>query len=300
MIGFRLSLVAVFALVCGMVLPVTAHAVERDVSHDVRECQEDPRFGETGGAMIGDCLLEISEQVDAEIERVVARSAKAYCRQKDRDLLSRTQSDWQTYRQGFCELVERSPGNTPAYVNSAACMLSAGRKRLADLAYIVDYGLANCPFQKLLLEDSRFGNPAGIQVEMSSMPLTWEARARNDKLTLEFRRNVRNDNTAIGAVDLSGCVFCPEGQEDCDDGVFFTETYGVNTKNHSLIYVCHMADGARRLGQFELSETHGPFKEWEVTEEEGFEWTVDLRKLQVSPTKSLHTPTLPDRTGGAQ
>ncbi|MET3791044.1 lysozyme inhibitor LprI family protein [Aquamicrobium terrae] len=300
MIEFYRSLAAALVLAAGAVPSGAAHAVERDVSHDVRECQEDPRFGETGGAMIGDCLLEISEQVDAEIKRIIARSAKAYCRKEDRSLLVRTQSNWQTYRQGFCELVERSPGNTPAYVNSAACMLSAGRKRLADLAYIVDYGQANCPYQKLLLKDSRFGNPAGVSVEMSSMPLTWKARAQDDKLTLEFSRNERSDDSLIGNVELTGCIFCPDGKEDCDDGVFFTETYGVNSANHSMFYVCHMADGARRLEQFHLSGTLGPFKEREVTEEHGFAWSVDLRELKVVPTNSPRTLIRPDRAGDAQ
>ncbi|MBO9357628.1 DUF1311 domain-containing protein [Bordetella petrii] len=95
--------------------------------------------------MIGDCLLEISGQVDAQIERTLARSAQTYCRSEDRALLARSQRDWQTYRQGWCKLVENSPGNTQAYVNSAACMLETGRQRLASLVYIVDYGLPNCP-----------------------------------------------------------------------------------------------------------------------------------------------------------
>ena len=299
MIGLCLSLMTALVLAWGAALSGPAYAVERDVSHDVRECQDDPRFGEAGGAMIGDCLLEISEQVDAEIERIIARSAKAYCRQEDRALLARTQSDWQTYRQGYCELIERSPGNTPAYVNSAACMLETGRERLANLAYIVDYGQPNCPFQKLHMDESRFGNPVGVSVEMSFLPLIWEARAKDEALTLEFRRNASNENAVIGEVDLSGCIFCPEGKEDCDDGVFFLEVYETAPK-HYLFYVCHLVDGARRLELFDLSERNPPYRYWDVTEASGFEWALEPRELQVLPTNSLRTLTWPARLGGSQ
>lgn len=291
-----LSLLAVLALPAIFALSREAYAIERNVGHDIRECQEDPRFGETGGAMIGDCLLEISDQVDAEIERIIARSAKTYCRQEDRALLARTQSDWQTYRQGYCELIERSPGNTPAYVNSAACMLETGRERLANLAYVVDYGQPNCPFQKLHMDESRFGDPVGVSVEMSFLPLIWEARAKDEALTLEFRRNARNDNTVIGEVDLSGCIFCPEGKEDCDDGVFFMEVNDTPSR-HYLFYACHLADGARRLELFGLSERNPPFRYWDVTEASGFEWALEPRTLQVLPTGSLQTLTWPDRRG---
>ncbi|MEI2417896.1 lysozyme inhibitor LprI family protein [Orrella sp. JC864] len=136
--------VAAVCVACGMALAGQA-AAQDDVAQDVRQCREDPRYREIAGAMIGDCLLEISSQVDAQIERILARSAQAYCHAEDRALLAQSQQDWLAYRQGWCKLVENSPGNTQAYVNSAACMLKTGRDRLAGLVYIVDYGQPRCP-----------------------------------------------------------------------------------------------------------------------------------------------------------
>ncbi|MDF2097529.1 lysozyme inhibitor LprI family protein [Aquibaculum arenosum] len=283
-----LSLLTVLGLAWALAIPVQAAAGDRDISHDIRECREDPRFRDTGGAMIGDCLLEISNQVDAEIERIVARSAKAYCRQEDRALLARTQSDWQTYRQGWCQLVEHSPGNTPAYVNSAACMLETGRDRLTSLAYIVDYGEANCPFNRLLLEDSRFGDPTGAKVKMASLPVTWEARAQDGALTLALRRNAHNDIGLIGEVNLAGCIFCPDGETGCDDGVFFMESRDTVT-SHSLFYVCHLANGARRFELFHLSGSIALQQQRQMTEANGFEWSLELHDLAVTPRGALRS-----------
>jgi len=169
MIAFAVRRSAAVGLACAIALAGQVGAAERDVSQDIRACREDPRFRETAGAMIGDCLLEISSRVDAEIERRIARAAGTYCRPEDRALLARSQRDWQAYRQGWCRLVENSPGNTQAYVNSAACMLETGRQRLASLVYIVDYGLPDCP-----------ADPAARTMATDAFP--WSAQ----KATIDF------------------------------------------------------------------------------------------------------------------
>ncbi len=115
-----------------------------DVAADVERCREDPRF-RIGGAAIGDCLLALSEAVDREIESAVTAGKKRYCFDGDKGDFLRAHVDWQAYRTRLCALVERSPDNTPSFVNSAACRLELGRQRLAAMVYTNEYGSPRCP-----------------------------------------------------------------------------------------------------------------------------------------------------------
>lgn len=124
--------------------PAAAASGERWTERDIERCRADARF-KVGGAAIGDCLLELSADVDRQIALELQRSDDRYCRSEDRAALQQSHRDWESYRRGFCGLVENSPDNTPSYVNSASCQLELGRHRLSDLRYTTRYGLPRCP-----------------------------------------------------------------------------------------------------------------------------------------------------------
>lgn len=140
--GWRAMAVAL-PLLC---LASPAIPAEQSIAQDVERCREDPRY-RIGGAMIGDCLTELGEAVDREIEAAMATGERRYCLAGDRDDYLRSHADWQAYRTRMCDLVERSPGNTPSWVNSAGCRLELGRQRLASLRYTNDYGSPRCPVE---------------------------------------------------------------------------------------------------------------------------------------------------------
>lgn len=124
-------------------LPVASAAAEQSVAEDADRCLKDPRY-RIGGAAIGDCLLELSEAVDREIATAVEAGETRYCLAEDRADYRQSHADWQSYRQRLCDLVERSPDNTPSWVNAAACRLELGRQRLASLRYTGEYGSPRC------------------------------------------------------------------------------------------------------------------------------------------------------------
>ncbi|WP_165271710.1 lysozyme inhibitor LprI family protein [Pelagerythrobacter rhizovicinus] len=115
----------------------------QSIDQTIEECRENPRF-RVGGAMIGDCLTEHSRAVDREIDVAIADGERRYCAAKDREDYRQSHSDWLAYRKRMCDLVERSPGNTPSWVNSAACRLELGRQRLVSLKYTGEYGTPRC------------------------------------------------------------------------------------------------------------------------------------------------------------
>lgn len=121
----------------------SAHVAQQSIEQDIERCRQDPRF-EIGGAMIGDCLMELSEAVDREISAAVATGEERYCVAEDRADYRQSHADWLAYRQRLCDLVERSPDNTPSWVNSAACRLELGRQRLSSLKYTNEYGSPRC------------------------------------------------------------------------------------------------------------------------------------------------------------
>lgn len=144
-----LSLSGLIALAAAGVLltPASALTAGQTVEQDAERCRHDPRF-RTGGAMIGDCLMELSEAVDRDIEAAVSIGERRYCFAEDREDYRQSHADWQAYRTRLCNLVERSPDNTPSWVNSAACRLELGRQRLAALKYTNEYGTARCPLRE--------------------------------------------------------------------------------------------------------------------------------------------------------
>ena len=89
--------------------------------------------------------MELSAKVDLRIEMDLEAGEKRYCLAEDRDDYRRIQAEWKSYRDSMCSLVERSPDNTPSWVNSAACRLELGRQRLESLRYTNEYGSPRCP-----------------------------------------------------------------------------------------------------------------------------------------------------------
>lgn len=138
------AVVAVLPLVA---ISAPANTAEQSVVRDVESCREDPRF-RIGGAMIGDCLTKLHEAVDREIEAKVMAGERRYCLAEDRADYRQSHADWQRYRTRMCDLVERSPDNTPSWINSAACRLELGRQRLASLKYTDEYGSPRCPIER--------------------------------------------------------------------------------------------------------------------------------------------------------
>lgn len=130
---------AMAIMTSGPVLPA-----EQSVDKDIESCRQNPRF-QIGGAMIGDCLMEMSEAIDRQIESTVTAGKDRYCLARDREDYQQSQVDWLAYRERMCDLVERSPDNTPSWVNSAACRLELGKQRLVSLRYTNEYGAPRCP-----------------------------------------------------------------------------------------------------------------------------------------------------------
>lgn len=124
----------------------SAMSADQSVAQDVERCREDPRY-RIGGSMIGDCLSELSEAVDREIEAAIAAGEQRYCLDEDRADYRQIHLDWQAYRTRMCALVERSPDNTPSSVNAAGCQLELGRQRLSSLRYTNEYGTPRCPIE---------------------------------------------------------------------------------------------------------------------------------------------------------
>ena len=131
-------------LAMATLIPMHALSADQPVGQDIEDCRQNPRF-KVGGAMIGDCLMERSDAVDREIEAAVADGEGRYCTAEDREDYRQSHADWLAYRTRMCDLVERSPDNTPSWVNSAACRLELGRQRLVSLRYTNEYGAPRCP-----------------------------------------------------------------------------------------------------------------------------------------------------------
>lgn len=129
---------ALLLLLPAMVGPA-GPASAQSVARDAERCQKDPRF-RVGGGAIGDCLLELSDAVDRRIAAALAKGEVRYPLQEDREEYRRIQGDWEAYRNRMCELVRRSPDNTPSSVSAAACRLELGRQRLRVLRYTNEYG----------------------------------------------------------------------------------------------------------------------------------------------------------------
>lgn len=119
-------------------------SADTSIDADVEACHADPRF-RVGGAAIGDCLMELSEAADRQIAAAIAEGSQRYCFEEDRADYLQSHADWTAYRTRMCDLVERSPGNTPSWINAAACRLELGRQRLASLKYANEYGSPRCP-----------------------------------------------------------------------------------------------------------------------------------------------------------
>lgn len=126
-------------LLLPVMLATTAPAPAQSVARNAERCQKDPRF-RVGGGAIGDCLLELSDAVDRRIAAALTKGEARYPLEEDRADYRRVQSDWETYRNRMCELVRRSPDNTPSAVSAAACRLELGRQRLRVLRYTNEYG----------------------------------------------------------------------------------------------------------------------------------------------------------------
>lgn len=126
-----------------LLISIPAISAGQSIDQDVENCRQNPQY-EVGGAMIGDCLMELSEAVDQEINAAVTAGEGRYCIAKDRKDYRQSHTDWLAYRKRMCDLVERSPDNTQSWVNSAACRLALGRQRLASLRYTDEYGIPRC------------------------------------------------------------------------------------------------------------------------------------------------------------
>jgi hypothetical protein len=129
---------ALLLLIPAIILPCSESQAQ-SVARDAERCQKNPRF-RVGGGAIGDCLLELSAQVDRRIASALEQGEARYPLAEDRADYRRIQADWEAYRTRMCELVRRSPDNTPSSVSAAACRLELGRHRLKALRYTNEYG----------------------------------------------------------------------------------------------------------------------------------------------------------------
>lgn len=281
----RLSGALTFLIALAMsavhVTDVSANQRER-VKGDIDACREDPRFNTIGGAMIGNCLLEKADQVEAETRLMLRDQAKAYCRADERKAFVQTQAQWQSYRDGWCGIVADSPGNTPAYVNAMACRLTSAQDRRRQLQSLDDHGLPNCPFFKLDKQAGHFGDPAGMRMQIRATSSFWQME-KGSAGTIQLVRADANGNRPLGDIDVSACAFCDPKAEDCDDGVFGLESRLTQNKENYLFFACHMSKGGRLLELHRVSETQPPERVWRVEQADGFDWQLDVEHLRVIP-----------------
>lgn len=205
-----------------------------DLGQGYEACLDQPDYA-LGGAMAGDCMMDQSAVLDLDIETALSRAAKNYCRAADRDAITASQSAWLDYRDGYCTLIENSPGNTGAWINAGACRLDLTQQRLESLVYLTDHAYAWCRGMELLRIASHFGDPDGLARRDEESGIAWVTRQDGDQSLLDISLGADGHNETI---DITACSYCSSGA-DCNDGVFlFARKNDEGDISHAIANLC--------------------------------------------------------------
>lgn len=240
-----------------------------DIARSAQECAADPAYA-PGGANVGDCLLDRAARLEPLIDTALHRASKRFCDAETRERFRQVQTHWHDYRQAFCSLIEEYPGNTPAYVNAAACHLQATQQRMEALQAVGEAAHGWCLALSFQHEASRFGPPSTASVRHPGSGLEW--RMSSDGGTILVSR----DRTEIAALDAAGCSWCDDGA-DCSEGVFLFDYPSPAEgdpafRNLALLHACEADDGVRlelardllTAPETALRETGLPSLDWHV------------------------------------
>lgn len=220
-----------------------AAAAPFDISEAYEACLDHPDYA-LGGAMAGDCMMDQSDALDLDIETVLARVEKNYCRAADRDAIAASQSAWLNYRESYCTLIENSPGNTGAWINAGACRLDLTQKRLESLMFLTDHAYSWCRHMQLVRHASHFGDPEGVTRSDDKGDFAWTASKNGDGRFLEISIGPDERQEVI---DISACSYCSSGK-DCNDGVFvFAIETDQGDVSHAIAHLCTMENAGPRL-----------------------------------------------------
>lgn len=240
-----------------------------DIARSARECAADPAYA-PGGANVGDCLLDRAARLEPLLDTALHRASKRFCDAESRERFRQVQTRWRDYRQASCSLVEEHPGNTPAYVNAAACHLQLTQQRMEAFQATGIAAHDRCLALSFQDEASRFGPPPAAPVRHPGAGLEWRMSPDNDTVL------VGRDGTEIAAVDAAGCSYC-DGEPGCSEGVFlFDYPSPVEGdpafRDVALLHACRVGDGVRlelirdllTAPEIALRETGLPSLDWHV------------------------------------
>jgi uncharacterized protein YecT (DUF1311 family) len=230
--NIAVSLILAASLLLLVAVPVRAETF--DLGEAYEACLDQPDYA-LGGAMAGDCMMDQSAVLDRGIETALARAAKHYCSAADREAIAVSQSAWLDYRDGYCTLIENSPGNTGAWINAGACRLDLTQQRLESLVFLTDHAYSWCRGMELLRIASHFGDPDGLTRTDEESGIAWVTRQDGDQRLLDISLGADGHNETI---DITACSYCSSGA-DCNDGVFlFARKNDEGDISHAIANLC--------------------------------------------------------------
>lgn len=240
-----------------------------DIARGAQECAADPAYA-PGGANVGDCLLNRAARLEPLLGTALHRASKRFCDAGSRERFWQVQARWRDYRQASCSLIEEHPGNTPAYVNAAACHLQLTQQRMEAFRATGIAAHDWCLAMSFQDEASRFGPPPAGLVKHRASGIEWRLSPDSDSIL------VHKDGARIAALDAAGCSWC-DGEPGCSEGVFlFDYPSPVEGdpafRNLALLHACAAGDGVRlelirdllTAPETALRETGRPQLDWQV------------------------------------
>lgn len=260
-----------------VVLTQSANASRFDIQEAYNDCLDIPEYA-LGGSMAGDCMIDRSAELDLEIETLLARAAKKYCQASDREAIAASQSAWLDYREGYCTLIENSPGNTGAWINGGACRLDITQKRLESLHFLTDHAYSWCGSMQLLGSLNHFGDPVGLSRHDDEAGIAWSVREDADGRFLDISSNQTAVKTSI---DITPCNYCSSGT-DCNDGVFsFSHEDEDGNLSHGIAHLCTVEPGGPRLHMVELTPSGAPLRTT-IDATRHIAWMIDDGRLRIA------------------
>ncbi len=268
-----------WALVLSMTIIVapieSVVAGQFDINEGYSACLDKPEYA-IGGSMAGDCFIDQSAELDLEIETMLARAAKKYCRAADRAAIASSQSAWIDYREGYCTLIANSPGNTGAWINGGACRLDLTQKRLESLFFLADHAHSWCRKMQLLTSVSHFGDPANLVRRDEKTGAGWSTRKDGDGHFLDV---FGGQDSASTSIDITSCRYCSRGA-DCNDGVFmFSREDNTGNIDHSVAHLCTVESGGPRFDIVELTPS-APVRT-SIGAARRIAWVIDDGRLRI-------------------
>lgn len=253
-----------------------------DIARSAQECAADPAYA-PGGANVGDCLLDRAARLEPLLDTALHRASKRFCDAESRKRFRQVQTHWRVYRQASCSLIEEHPGNTPAYVNAAACHLQLTQQRMEGFQATGSAAHDWCLALSFQDEASRFGQPPAGPVTHRASGIEWR-RSANGGMIL-----VHKDGAQIAALDAAGCSYC-DGEPSCSEGVFLFDypspVEGDSTfRNHALLHACGAGGGVRLELVRDLSTA--PETALRETGLSSLDWQVDYNVLTITVSDGM-------------